>query len=131
MKSLLLALLVVFFTGTGFAQSKSTLIFGDAVQKYKKMETAGTVLTVIGSVTLFTGNILYWKINNEPDNGEPDKTKMNTYRYLMFGGLGMMSVGIPLWAIGKTKERHIRIEADLIKYKGSVWANGIGIKMRF
>lgn len=131
MKSLLLVLLVVFFTGTVYSQSKSTLIFGDAVLRYKKMETAGTVLTVIGSVALFTGNILYWKINNEPDNGESARTKMNSYRYIMLGGLGMMSVGIPLWAVGKTKERRIRIEADLIKYKGSFWANGIGIKMRF
>lgn len=128
MKCLLLVLIVAFFTGTAYPQSKSTLIFGDAVQKYKKMETAGTVLTVIGSAALFTGNILYWKINNEP---EPARNKMNTYKYIMLGGLGIMSVGIPLWAVGKTKERRIRIEADLIKYKGSVWANGIGIKMRF
>lgn len=131
MKSVLLVLLVVFFTGTVNAQSKNTLIFGEALSKYNKMERAGTALTIAGSVVLFTGNILFWKINNESDNGESAKTRMNSYKYIMLGGLGMMSVGIPLWTVGKTKERHIRIEADLIKYKGSSVANGIGIKLRF
>jgi len=49
----------------------------------------------------------------------------------MIGGLGLMSVGIPLWAIGKSKERHIRIDAELVKFKGLASANGIGVKIDF
>jgi hypothetical protein len=49
----------------------------------------------------------------------------------MIGGLGLMAVGIPLWAIGKSKERHIRIDVELVKFKGLASANGIGLKIRF
>jgi hypothetical protein len=49
----------------------------------------------------------------------------------MIGGLGLMSVGIPLWAIGKSKERHIRIDAELVKFKGLASANGVGLIIRF
>jgi hypothetical protein len=52
-------------------------------------------------------------------------------RTLMIGGLGLMAVGIPLWAIGKTKERHLKIEAELVRFKGIASANGIGLKIRF
>ena len=129
MKTLILVLLLAIFTVSVNAQSKSTLVFGNALVKYKKMEITGTVLTVIGGVALFTGNILYWKTYN--DNSEPSKDKVNTYRNVMFGGLGLMAVGIPLWAVGKSKERHITIEAELVKFKGLASANGIGLKIRF
>jgi hypothetical protein len=49
----------------------------------------------------------------------------------MFGGLGLITVGIPLWAIGKSKERHIRIDAELVRFKGLASANGVGLKIRF
>jgi len=42
-----------------------------------------------------------------------------------------MAVGIPLFAIGRTKERNIKIEARLSNYKGSASINGIGLKIRF
>jgi hypothetical protein len=103
----------------------------DAYNRDKKMERIGTALTVIGGVTLFVGNVLYWKVYNEGANGEPSGNKVNTYRGVMIGGLGLMAVGIPLWAIGKSKERHIRIDVELVKFKGLASANGIGLKIRF
>jgi hypothetical protein len=42
-----------------------------------------------------------------------------------------MAVGIPLWAIGKSRERHIRIEAELVRFKDFASANGIGLKIYF
>jgi hypothetical protein len=131
MKSLLLVLLLTIFTFSVNAQSKNSLIFGDAIVKDKKMERIGTVITVIGGVTLFTGNILYWKIYNDKGSEVPSGNKVDTYRNVMIGGLGLMAVGIPIWAIGKAKERHIRIEAELVKFKGLASANGIGLKIRF
>jgi hypothetical protein len=131
MKKPILVILLVIVTVSMNAQTEKSLIFGNAVAKYKKMETAGVVITVIGGVALFTGNILYWKTYNDYRNNEPPKDKVNTFSNIMLGGIGLMAVGIPLWAIGKTKEKHITIEAELVKFKGLVSANGIGIKIRF
>ncbi|MGA2406478.1 MAG: hypothetical protein ABSF81_06995 [Bacteroidales bacterium] len=131
MKTLILVLLLAIFTVSVNAQSKRSLIFGDALVKDKNMERNGTVLTVIGGVALFTGNILYWKTYNDYGNNEPPADKVNLYSHVMLGGLGLMAVGIPLWAIGKVNERHIKIEAELVKFKGLASVNGIGLKIRF
>ena len=130
MKKLIFVLLLSGFAFSVFAQSKSTMIFGEAIIKDKRMERIGTILTVVGSGTLFAGNILYWRMYNE-GNKESSGDKVVTGRTLMIGGLGLMAVGIPLWAIGKTKERHIKIEAELVKFKGLASVNGIGLKIRF
>ena len=131
MKTLILVLLLAIFTVSVNAQSKRSLIFGNALVKDKFMERTGTVLTVIGGVALFTGNILYWKIYNDYGNNEPPADKVNSYGHVMLGGLGLMAVGIPLWAIGTVNERHIKIEAELVKFKGFASVNGIGLKIRF
>jgi Trk-type K+ transport system membrane component len=113
------------------AQSKNSLVYGYAVAKYEKMEKTGTVLTIVGGVALFTGNILYWKTYNDQSDGEPSGDKARKYGRIMIGGLGLMTIGIPLWAIGKSKERHIQIEAELVNFKGLASANGVGVKIRF
>jgi hypothetical protein len=131
MKIPILILLIAICSVTSNAQSKSTLIYGDALIRDKRMEGIGTVLTVVGGVTLFTGNILYWKSYNDRGNNGPDEDKVRTSGIIMLSGLGLMAVGIPLWAIGKSKERHIKIEAELVKFKGLASANGIGLKIKF
>ena len=113
------------------SQTKSPLTFGDALAKNRKMQRAGTVLTVVGGVTLFAGNVMYWKMYNENDNSEPPQDKVDTSVHLMLGGLGLMAVGIPLLTIGKSKERNIKIEARLDNFKGHASIQGIGLKIRF
>lgn len=131
MKPIILVLLLTIFTLSINAQGRRSTLYVDALKKYKTMEKIGTALTVVGGVALFTGNVLYWKAYHDQTNGEPEKDKVNTYRYIMFGGIGLMAVGIPLWAVGKSKERHIQIEARLVKFKGFASANGIGLKIKF
>ena len=82
-------------------------------------------------MVLFTGNILYWKSYNNHGNTHLAEDKVKTYRYVMLGGLGLMAVGIPLLTVGKLKERHITIEAELVKFKGLASVNGIGLKVKF
>jgi hypothetical protein len=130
MKTLILFLSIAIFTVSLNAQSKGTMIFGTAQNKYLKMERTGTVLTAIGGVALFTGNILYWKAYNDRNN-ESAEPKTKTYGGIMIGGIGLMAVGIPLLTIGKTKLRHIEIEARLVRFNGLASANGIGLKVRF
>jgi hypothetical protein len=131
MKRFIPLLFLVIFSLQVNAQSKSTLIYGDALIKDRRMEKIGTALTVAGGITLFTGNILYWKTYNHNGNNKPDKNMATNAGYIMIAGVGMMAVGIPLWAIGKSRERHIRIEAELVRFKGLVSANGLGLKIRF
>lgn len=131
MKRLILICFFVFIVLAVEAQQKSPVIFGDALVKGKKMQRTGTVLTAIGGVTLFAGNIMYWKIYNDDGTSESQEDKVDTSVHVMLGGLGLMAVGIPLFAIGKTKERNIKIEARLTNYKGSLSINGIGLKIRF
>lgn len=131
MKTLIFVFSLAIFSYSVNAQSNSSLIFGTAVAKYKKAEITGTVLTVVGGVALFTGNVLYWKSYNDHNDGEPQENKVKTYGGIILGGLGFMAVGIPIWAVAKSKERHITIEAELVRFKGLASANGIGLKIRF
>jgi hypothetical protein len=131
MKTLYLVFLITFLTITSYAQSGNSLVFGKAIVKYQNMEKAGTVITVLGGAALFTGNYLYWKAYNHRDIEEPSSGKANTYRNIMFGGLGLMAVGIPLWTYGKVKERHITIEARIVRFDGYLSATGAGLKVRF
>ncbi len=131
MKTLLLVLVISILSISLIAQTNNSLVFGKAIVKYQNMEKAGTVLTVLGGATLFTGNYLYWKTYNHRDIEEPNVGKANTYLNIMFGGLGLMAVGIPLWTFGRVKERHITIEARIVKFNGYISANGAGFKVRF
>ena len=131
MKRIISLCFFLFFVFLANSQTKSPLTFGDALAKNRKMQRAGTVLTVVGGVTLFAGNVMYWKMYNENDNSEPPQDKVDTSVHLMLGGLGLMAVGIPLLTIGKTKERNIKIEARLDNIKGHASIQGIGLKIRF
>jgi hypothetical protein len=121
----------VIFSLTLNAQSKSPEIFGDALVKNKKLQRTGTVLTVVGGMTLFAGNMIYWKLYNDNGNSEPQKDKVDTSEYMMLGGLGLMVAGIPLFTIGKMRERNIIIEAKLNNYKSLASMQGLGVKVRF
>lgn len=131
MKTLILSLLLTLFTISVIAQSNSSIVFSTAQVKYQNMETAGVILTAVGGGALLFGNIMYWKIYNNGNKTEPNEDNATTYKRIMFGGLGVMAVGIPLLIIGRTNLRHIEISASLIKYKGISSANGVGISVRF
>ncbi len=111
------------------AQSKNSLVFGDAMVKYKKMQKTGAVLSIIGGATFIAGNIMYWKIYNDFGINEPPGDRVKAYRQVMFGGVGLLAVGVPLWTIGRVKER--RIEIGYVRFNRMTAANGIGIKMCF
>ena len=116
---------------SGYAQTKGPLIYGDALVKNKRMQKAGAALTIIGGVTLFAGNVMYWKVYNDDGTSESEEDKVNKSVNIMLGGLGLMAVGIPLFTIGKTREKDIRIEARVDSFRGTASIKGIGVKIRF
>jgi hypothetical protein len=130
MKQLILFISIVLLTISLNAQTNSSMIFSDAHSKYQKMETAGTIMSAIGGVAVFTGTLFYRKIYNDQDEENPG-TKARIYKDIIIGGIGVMAVGIPLWAIGKSKLRHIEIEARVVNFKGYANASGLGISIRF
>lgn len=131
MKTLFLALMFAILSFSAEAQTNNSLVFGKAIVKYQKMETAGTVLTILGGSALITGNFLYWKTYNDRNIDEQSISKAHTYRNIMLGGLGLMAAGIPLLAIGKSNERHITIDARVVRFNGYVSASGMSLKVRF
>ena len=131
MKRIISFCFFIFFILSVHGQSKSPLIFGEVLAKNKKMQRTGTVLTVIGGMTLFAGNMMYWKLYNDNGSSVPQKDKVDTSVHIMLGGLGLMVAGIPLFTIGKMKERNIMIEAKLNGHKGMATMKGLGLKIRF
>jgi hypothetical protein len=49
----------------------------------------------------------------------------------MLGGLGLIAAGIPLWSVGKANERHITIEATMVRFREYASVNGAGIRITF
>jgi len=47
----------------------------------------------------------------------------------MLGGVGLLAVGVPIWTIGRVKERHIEI--GLVRFNRLTSVNGIGLKISF
>ena len=131
MKRIVSICFLMFFVFSGNAQSKGPLIYGDAQMKNKRMQKAGTALTIIGGVTLFAGNVMYWKVYNDDGTSESEEDKVDKSVNVMLGGLGLMAVGIPLFTIGKTREKDIRIEARVDSFRGTASIKGIGVKIRF
>lgn len=127
---LMLVLSVWLFTIPLNAQNSNAKVFGKVMTKYRNLETAGTVLTVTGAAAFFAGNIMYWKMYNGGE-GDPSKDKVRGYRNLMIGGLGLMTIGIPLWAVGKSKMKHLTIQAGLVKYRDVACSKGFSINIRF
>ena len=129
MKKLIAICCFVSFVLSLNAQSKNSLVFGDAVVKYKKMQKTGAVLSIIGGATFIAGNIMYWKIYNDFGINEPPGDRVKTYRQVMLGGVGLLAIGVPLWTIGRIKEKHIEI--GLVRYNHLYLADGIGLKISF
>ena len=105
------------------------MVFGEAVVKYKNMQKTGVVLSIIGGATFIAGDVMYWKIYNDFGINEPPGDKVKTYRQIMLGGVGLLAVGVPLWTIGRVKER--RIEIGLVRFNRISSAAGIGLKISF
>lgn len=129
MKTLILVSLLTILTFSAFGQGRSSTLYVDAYKRDKNMERIGGALTVFGGVTLFVGNILYWKVYH--DNNGTSTDYVNAYRNIMLGGLGLMVIGIPIWSYGKANERHIRIDAELINFRGLALTNGVGLRIKF
>lgn len=131
MKKLCVVILLASITISASAQSKTSLVYRDALIKDQNMQKAGTVLIAVGGTALFIGNIMYWKVYNDYGNDDVPEGKVDKSVGIMVGGIGLMAVGIPLLTIGKSKERHLKIEASVFRYKSFASINGIGLRARF
>lgn len=99
---------------------------------------AGMTLTFSGVVVEIAGIVIFsngLKKMDESEFGTGDlftsSAKTVGGLVVMAGGLGLMGVGIPFWAVGVSKKK--KIDLELIKFSspGSASAYGIGFKINF
>jgi hypothetical protein len=109
-----------------------------ALVKAKNKINTGVALTFAGVVAEIAGVVVYSKGLKEVDDSELGTgeiwsgfSKATTGILVMFGGLGLMGSGIPIWAVGATKKNKIEIELVKFRPPGSASAYGVGLKIRF
>jgi hypothetical protein len=136
MKRLISICILVLFAFSLQAQEKKPLTqdqlsidFGKA----KAMKTSGIILTIVGYTTFITGGVLFVTspVDGEIEWGNGITSKTHDWRGggIMLTGLGLTSVGIPLWIVGGIKKRHINNALVRINFTASV--NGVGLKVKF
>ncbi len=131
MKTIIAVLLLAILSLSSRAQQQSSMVYSNALKKTMKLQKAGTVLTIVGGLTLFTGSYMYHRAYDKAGSESVSQKKTDTARNFIYGGLGCLAVGVPVLTIGRTKERHLRIEAGIIKMPNEYYAGGIGLKFRF
>ncbi len=131
MKKIIPAILLVICIFPARAQNQSSMVYSNALQKDQRLQTIGTIMTIVGGATLFAGNLMYRKVYNDYINTDVPQNKVTVAKDIMFGGAGLMVIGIPLLTIGRLKEQHLKIEAQVVRIKGYAYTGGVGIKLRF
>jgi len=137
MKKSFFTLLLVILTCTVVAQPLSPLNqeqLNRSLVNAKITKGTGALLTATGIVLFTTGLVM---LGNSPT--ECDMINQYTYGRChvtewkggsqILTGLGLTTIGVPVWVIGAIKKRHIKIE--LAKYQGSASIYGIRLKIRF
>lgn len=101
------------------------------VEKYHKIKTAGTTLTLLGGVLFIAGVVT--TSNNQPDfwSDQPGNYAAGM-GMMVLGGAGLGS-GIPLWAVGAHYNRKYKSQLEGISVRVRVdrQSKGIGLIWRF
>ena len=81
-------------------QETSRMAYAGEMEKYRRIKTAGAIMTGVGTVLFITGAIM---IDNGNDSGEKnDPTWGKGVGFLMAGVAGV-GTGIPIWSVGGYK----------------------------
>ncbi len=131
MKKIIAFLLLAILSLPSIAQQNSTLVYSNAIKKTLNLQKTGTALTVVGGLTLFVGNLMYHRAYNDAGSESVSQKKVSSARTVMFGGMGLMAVGIPLLTVGTVNERHLRIDAELRRAGNNFYAGGFAVRLRF
>ena len=133
MKLLLLLFFFLFTVISSFAQHDPDKLFYFAkAEKYRRMKNTGTVLTVAGSVLTVVGIVTL--VNNADPYGttsNEDDILAGAAAYLI--GLGSLGAGIPLWIVGAHNERKYnrKLEDISVKFLVAPQRSGLTFTYRF
>ncbi|MDH4092101.1 MAG: hypothetical protein OEV74_18180 [Cyclobacteriaceae bacterium] len=101
------------------------------VEKYHKIKTTGTTLTLLGGVLFIAGVVT--TSNNQPDfwSDQPGNYAAGM-GMMVLGGAGLGS-GIPLWTVGAHHGRKYRnqLEGISVRVRMNRQSKGIGLIWRF
>lgn len=137
MKKLIVILLILILAVPVGAQSYSSMNQEQlqfALEKANNKKSGGIVLTVLGTLTTIGGTLLYANglngiVYDDYGNIEDNTNEALGGIFVMCAGMGMLGAGIPIWITSANKKE--KIELQLLKYKGSASAFGVGFKITF
>jgi hypothetical protein len=125
MKHLAISILILFVSVQTFAQQNDTQRYrylGKA-EKYKKMQSAGTALTIVGGVLTIVGVITVANSSIDETTDSYGYTTTDTKghpvlgAFSILGGGACLGAGIPLMIIGGKKHRQYSDMAESVSLK--------------
>ncbi len=139
MKKLLALTFLIFLITPLYSQFNSEkAVYAAKVEKFKRMKTTGTLLTVAGGVLIIVG---VTTISNAPStttyyNGQPQTTyggNAPAGAVALLVGMGGMGAGIPLWIVGANAQRKYtqKLEMTGININLNQQSSGIGLRYHF
>ena len=130
---------LLFTANQSFAQEDDKLFYLQKIEKYRRMKSTGTTLTVLGGGMFIAGVAI---LSNSSTTTTYNGYSSNTYTegnpeagaaLFLIGGAGL-GAGIPLWIVGShSKEKYERKLRNLSTAKVYLkpQANGLTLSLRF
>lgn len=134
MKSLSIFLILFCCFGNVYSQiDPQRSLYITKAEKYRKMKTTGTVLTVGGTILTIIGIATLANVETTTNSyGQIHTTGDPVAGTLEFlGGLSAMGAGIPLWIVGAHAEAKYNRKLEMLSVKASVNRNGTEIKFTY
>ena len=131
-KIVIICIVLTVLNGQLYAQQNTASIekteYAAKVEKYRKMKSGGTVLTVIGSVLVVVGMVTIVTSMYETDDTET--TNGAICALLGYGSLG---AGIPLWIVGgvQHKKYSAKFQQVSVKINATPQSHGLTLTYRF
>lgn len=110
--ALIFSVLILFSAIQTYAQfDKDKLFYAAKAERYKRMKTTGTILTIAGGILTVVGittlsnssvTTIYGS-NGQSQNITTGNPEAGAIEFLL--GIGGLGAGIPLWAVGGHAER--------------------------
>jgi hypothetical protein len=132
MKSVIFFALILLAAAPSFGQhDPDKLFYLKKSEKYRRMKNTGTFLSVAGSVLTVVGIVTL--VNNSDPQGvmgnNEDDILAGAAAYLI--GLGSLGAGIPLWIVGAHNERKYNRKLEGISFKFHVNPQRSGLTLTY
>jgi hypothetical protein len=135
MKSLPIIFLFLFIFGTAYCQiDPERSLYITKAEKYRKMKTTGTVLTVGGAILTIAGIVTLSNVETTTNmNGQVQTVSGNpgagVLEFLL--GIGAVGAGVPLWIVGAHAEAKYNRNLEKLSVRLNVNPKNTGLKLTY